>query len=506
MPADNRNTAPEPPQHDDPTVRLAAGELELSLLKDGVKGRNLAITHKVTLAWLAKSIRDPDDLRLKTETVRSVLQKYGREGESKAYTRAKRQLPAAIPAAKAPSGTPVKDLPLSHHNGLYGFDIDENRESMDVATVRQSLEAHPATALVGLSTAGDALYVFMAGPVAQDAAGYVDRWKAISERLPGGARAASGKASKNFNRLRFLVHDPSLYLADEVTPFTAGELTAGNSRKSERKPPDPPEDPGDEVRRAVEYVQPDDDYNAWLGWLGTLKAVGLSVAEVESWAAQGTKHRAGEVRERWDGLPTDAAQGAEDKLFGSAYKLGWRRKHEQTRPRPKRPNPARDAHATGTISYNRHYQVLGLIGPQVAIRIAAGEVLKESRASLTQPGTLISLAPLEWWDGIEEAPFGPVVCRRLGDALIRAADELGKIDLSRTTARGAVKLKDGRVAFHLGDRLLLDGVEVDLNDLELHLDSRIWVSDPRVELGDEASDHDMKNIASAVDALPLDRR
>ena len=149
----------------------------------------------------------------------------------------------------------------------------------------------------------------------------------------------------------------------------------------------------------------------------------------------------------------------------------------------------------GDIVNNEHYQLVGLAGDAVAIRISAGRVLKQSRESLTQPGTLISLAPLDWWYRLTASDtFGSVTTRRIGDGLLRAADDLGQADLSRQIGTGAVMLQEG-AAFHLGDRILLGGKEYALKD---GLDGRIWLAEPRVELGAGASDKDMRDIAESV--------
>ena len=151
----------------------------------------------------------------------------------------------------------------------------------------------------------------------------------------------------------------------------------------------------------------------------------------------------------------------------------------------------------GNLKLNLYYQILGLDGARVVIRIAAGEVFRQSRESLTQPSTLISLAPLDWWHKLSDSGnFGTTSARQIGDAVLREADSMGKVDLSRMTGRGALKLTDGRVAFHLGDRLRLDGEEVGLDGLDL--DRRIWLTETRIEVGDAATDRDMNEIASAV--------
>ena len=165
------------------------------------------------------------------------------------------------------------------------------------------------------------------------------------------------------------------------------------------------------------------------------------------------------------------------------------------------PKPARQP-LEGDIVSNPHYELLGLAGNAVAIRIAAaGRVLKQSRESVSQAATLISLAPLAYWYTLSGSDsLGTVTARRIGDGILRASDELGQADLVRQTGRGAVMLKEGP-AFHLGDRILLDRKEYALND---GLDGRIWLAEPRVELGAEASDKDMRAIAEAMMAYRWD--
>ena len=159
----------------------------------------------------------------------------------------------------------------------------------------------------------------------------------------------------------------------------------------------------------------------------------------------------------------------------------------------------------GDIVSNDHYELLGLAGDMIAIRlITAGRVIQQSRESITQPGTLISLAPLEWWYGIADSDqLGASTCRRIGSALLRAADNLGQVDLTRRTGRGAVMLDDGTVVWHLGDRLLVDADERPLLSRysptgASALETRIWLAEPRIELGASASDGDMRKLAEAV--------
>ena len=131
----------------------------------------------------------------------------------------------------------------------------------------------------------------------------------------------------------------------------------------------------------------------------------------------------------------------------------------------------------GDVQKNPHYEILGLAGDAVAVRLSkAGRVMQQSRESLTQPGTLISLAPQAFWYELADSQqLEGATARMLGDGIIRAADELGQVDLGRITGRGASLLSDGTVAYHLGDRLLIGGKELGLNE---H-DGRIWLAEPR---------------------------
>ena len=199
-------------------------DIRISVLSRGIVGAQLAIDAVMPLGDVALRVRQSGKLATSTSTVRRVLAQGGRDG---GYERRKLLLPAAVPAARAPAGTPLKQLSVSHHNGLYGFDLDEDRDNLDVAGVRTALEAHPAVVLVGISAGGDALYGWAAGPVATSATEYKDLWREIAKRLPGDAAVQNDARAHNFNRVRLLASDPTLYLATEATPFAARDLVKG---------------------------------------------------------------------------------------------------------------------------------------------------------------------------------------------------------------------------------------------------------------------------------------
>ena len=127
---------------------------------------------------------------------------------------------------------------------------------------------------------------------------------------------------------------------------------------------------------------------------------------------------------------------------------------------------------------NPHFRILGLAGDAVAIRIRAGRILQRTRESLTQPATLIAIAPLAYWARFTESDnLSSADGRKLGDTLIREADQLGQIDISKIAGRGAARVPSGDVVYHLGDRIFADGREMPLDE-----DGQPWLAEPRLEL------------------------
>lgn len=142
---------------------------------------------------------------------------------------------------------------------------------------------------------------------------------------------------------------------------------------------------------------------------------------------------------------------------------------------------------------NKHYRILGLVGDQVAVRLSVGRILQRSREALTQPATLIAIAPLSWWHDVTESPLTTPISRALGDAMIREADKLGQIDLTQVYGRGAARLSNGHIVYHLGDRLLIDGKEEPLDS-----DGHTWLAEPRIEMTAPATPAQIKLVAEAV--------
>ena len=343
-----------------------ANGVAVSILSHGTKtlqrrsGRSIIVIDGLhPLEDIARRIRTSSPLEQQTVKLRALLAEGGRKGP---YEKAKLAMPAIVPAMQAPKGTDLKGMALLHHNGLYGFDIDEQRESLDLPAVRQSLIEAPGAVMVGTSCAGDALYVILAGPVASDDADYKRHWAALAARLPPAAVAASGPQSKNPNRLRFLAHDPDVWLAPgPVTPLGGA---AALVRAPDPAPAPPPRlSKLEENARALEFIPPDPEYNTWIGWLVRLKLLGFSVAQLETWSSTGANYEPGIVAAKWDGLPTptETEDTAQDILRGTAYKLGWRDRPAATAHTPTY-TPPQTAAPTATISIGRtEWQAIGQV-------------------------------------------------------------------------------------------------------------------------------------------------
>lgn len=309
----------------------------------------LSVDGLLTLAELAAWIRDPQSpLKNQTGELRLTLRQHGRESGG-LYQTAKARLPACIPAAHAPPGTPLAGLAAAYHNSLYGFDIDEGREILNLTALRRELQATPGCVFVATSAGGDGLYCLIAGPRAESDQDYKDKWQAISDQvLPAAASAASGGQSKNLNRLRFLAFDSEVWLADgSVIPVqVVPDARPGSPLPVQAAP----------LLDCLAFIEPPQEYNEWLGWLMTFKAAGLSVTDVESWSARGDSYQAGEVSSRWSGLDRPETQDeAERKIRGTAYRAGWREPRAVHQAAPRQDAPR--AGAPGVVALSERQQI-----------------------------------------------------------------------------------------------------------------------------------------------------
>ena len=148
------------------------------------------------------------------------------------------------------------------------------------------------------------------------------------------------------------------------------------------------------------------------------------------------------------------------------------------------------------IRDNSHYRLLGLEHLNFVFRLKReGQTYVVPRNRIGRSDELVALAPQVFWCNLShQDKLTADVCRAIGDSMTRTAAELPQVSRADFMERGAVRLPDGKVAFHLGDRLLLDGREVDLNAERSH----VWLSGPPLDLGSPARLDRVRDIARAV--------
>ena len=190
---------------------------------------------------------------------------------------------------------------------------------------------------------------------------------------------------------------------------------------------------------------------------------------------------------------------AEQGKDGAARILGdLLHDYEPPEPEPEPPEPPADLFEIPAepLDNNPHYRLLGLQGTGLAFALReAGRMEIIGRRDISSVNALISVAPLEWWcEFVGNDKITVEQARVFGSTLIRMADRLGQIDVSLQVGRGAIRLDDGKVAYHLGNRLLIGGHIYALQDD----DSRVWLSEPELTYGDEASAQHTAAIAKAV--------
>ena len=198
----------------------------------------------------------------------------------------------------------------------------------------------------------------------------------------------------------------------------------------------------------------------------------------------------------WD---SDIADWIAEQGKDGAAKMLKELLHDYEPPEPEPPpDPPADLFEIPAepLDNNPHYRLLGLQGTGLAFALReAGRMEIIGRRDISSVNALISVAPLEWWcEFVGNDKITVEQARVFGSTLIRMADRLGQIDVSLQVGRGAIRLDDGKVAYHLGNRLLIGGHIYALQDD----DSRVWLSEPELSYGDEANAQHTADIARAV--------
>ena len=154
-----------------------------------------------------------------------------------------------------------------------------------------------------------------------------------------------------------------------------------------------------------------------------------------------------------------------------------------------------EAYAISELHKNEHYTLLGVVGDSIAVRLRKlGRQREIPRDKITLKNHLITIAPEEFWTRWKHVDkFTGDVASTLGGLLMREADEKGQYE-DEKLGRGAVRMPNGKIAFHLGDRRLMDGQEYKLDDDE----TLNWETEKRIDLAPQATELQMRALAKAI--------
>lgn len=133
-------------------------------------------------------------------------------------------------------------------------------------------------------------------------------------------------------------------------------------------------------------------------------------------------------------------------------------------PAPKPEPAAQDEEFEDELVKNDYFTLLGYDGPTYYLfQHEKRQVMDITKSDLTDNG-MIELAPLQWWEEHFPGEKG-VNKKQAANWLFRHANSRGIYDPSRIRGRGAWKDKD-RYVFHHGDRLTVDGTQMDITRIK----------------------------------------
>jgi len=107
-----------------------------------------------------------------------------------------------------------------------------------------------------------------------------------------------------------------------------------------------------------------------------------------------------------------------------------------------------------------HFRVLGHDRDNIHVYQYRLKLIQSRPMTAWSESALITLAPLQWWEREFPKAGGGINTRTAHNWLMRMAERKGFFDPNCRRGRGAWH-DDGRVVYHFGDRLLIDGVMQD---------------------------------------------
>ena len=114
---------------------------------------------------------------------------------------------------------------------------------------------------------------------------------------------------------------------------------------------------------------------------------------------------------------------------------------------------------------NPYFRILGYNrGSYYLLQRIKQQVTEITKGDMSEIG-LIEIAPLNWWELEFPGERSKIDTKQAAEFLIRASERKGIYDPGRTRGRGAW-VDDGRILFHHGDFLTVDGVQMGVSDID----------------------------------------
>ena len=224
---------------------------------------------------------------------------------------------------------------LAAHSGLLVLDYD-HIEAGNLTEIKAIVTGSTHTAAAFISPSGNGIKALVAvEPKPTDAASHTAAWRAAAAYYDELVFASADSSGKDLPRLTFLAHDPSAYLAQQVTPlrWEMPDLSANSpaqaSENGKRVIPHKEKTENGRVptdvsvlAEALGYIPPD-DYETWLLVGMAIHHDGGDISLWEEWSRSApSKYEPGACERKWR---TFTAGGG--VTLGTVYDLarqnGW---------------------------------------------------------------------------------------------------------------------------------------------------------------------------------------
>lgn len=151
-----------------------------------------------------------------------------------------------------------------------------------------------------------------------------------------------------------------------------------------------------------------------------------------------------------------------DAAPAPAEALPWEDEEGVTAPPAAAPTPP--APTDSELDRNGHFTILGYAHRRhYVFTHGKRQILEYGVGELSDAG-MIELAPLEWWEENFGDGKGGIIKKAAIEWFVRTAERRGVYDIDRLRGRGAW-VDDGRMVYHHGGYLTVDGLTVDVTDI-----------------------------------------